>query len=98
MIINKSQGQTLNQVGLYLPIQVFTHGQLYVAISPIITTEELDFVNVDGETDNQTFIKNIIYNEVFQNVWPRVVEREEVFFLICDFNELSKSTFKIYDS
>lgn len=30
MTINKSQGQTLTSVGLYLPRPVFTHGQLYV--------------------------------------------------------------------
>ncbi|KAH7670496.1 DNA helicase protein [Dioscorea alata] len=32
MTINKSQGQTLDLVGLFLPRPVFTHGQLYVAL------------------------------------------------------------------
>ena len=32
MSINKSQGQTLSSVGLFLPRPVFTDGQLYVVL------------------------------------------------------------------
>ncbi|XP_016165180.1 uncharacterized protein LOC107607791 [Arachis ipaensis] len=35
MTINKSQEQTLSHVGLYLSKSVFTHGQLYVALSRV---------------------------------------------------------------
>ena len=35
MSANKAPGQTLDFVGVYLPKHVFTHGQLYVALSRV---------------------------------------------------------------
>ena len=35
MTINKSQGQSFDHVGIYLPEPVFAHGQLYVALTRV---------------------------------------------------------------
>ena len=43
MTVNKSQGQTLESVGHYLPRPVFSHGQLYVAISGVTSKTSMKF-------------------------------------------------------
>jgi len=64
MTINKSQGQTLSRVGLYLKKPVFTHGQLYVAISRATSRSGLRILteNGDGTCGSQT--RNVVYREV----------------------------------
>ncbi|KAH7653509.1 DNA helicase protein [Dioscorea alata] len=47
MTINKSQGQTLELVGLFLPKPVFSHGQLYVALSRVSSVEGLKVLILD---------------------------------------------------
>jgi len=68
MTINKSQGQTLSRVGLYLPQPVFTHGQLYVAISRVKTKRGLKIfiLDEDGNVTNTT--KNVVYKEIFETL------------------------------
>jgi len=64
MTINKSQGQTLSRVGIYLKKPVFTHGQLYVAISRATSRCGLKILieNDDGSCGSQT--RNVVYHEV----------------------------------
>lgn len=68
MTINKSQGQTLKRVGLYLPKPVFSHGQLYVAISRVTSPEGLKIVIENVEDNHQGYTKNVVYLEIFNNI------------------------------
>jgi ATP-dependent DNA helicase PIF1 len=46
--INKSQGQTFNNVGVYLSSPVYSHGQLYVAISWVTSSANIKIFNGQG--------------------------------------------------
>lgn len=50
--INKGQGRTLHKVGVYMKNPVFTHGQLYVAVSRVTSKQGLSILieNEDGST------------------------------------------------
>ena len=68
MTINKSQGHTLSVVGIYLQKPVFTHGQLYVAVSRVTTKQGLKIYieDDDGNPSNET--RNIVYKEVLHHL------------------------------
>jgi ATP-dependent DNA helicase PIF1 len=68
MSINKSQGQTLAHVGLYLPRPVFTHAQLYIAVSRVRTRAGLKFFIIDDKGKAMTSTVNVVYPEIFQKI------------------------------
>jgi ATP-dependent DNA helicase PIF1 len=65
MTINKSRGQTLDAFGIYLKDPVFSHGQLYVAMS---RASSLSCIRIMGakKVQNQFYTLNIVYREVLK--------------------------------
>lgn len=65
MTINKSQGQSLEKVGLYLPNSVFTHGQLNVAISRVTSPEGLTIFIHDDRGSPTCVTENVVFEKIF---------------------------------
>jgi len=61
--INKSQGQTLDNVGVYLPSSVYSHGQLYVVISQVTSSANIKIFNSQGPDG---YMQNVVYKEVLE--------------------------------
>ncbi|XP_076893071.1 uncharacterized protein LOC143544992 [Bidens hawaiensis] len=77
MTINKSQGQSLARVGIYLRHSGFTHGQLYMALSRVKSRAGVKMLILDkeGKVTNQTsnvewtylLLKKVVREELVQD-------------------------------
>ncbi|MCP4987918.1 MAG: hypothetical protein GY928_18265, partial [Colwellia sp.] len=77
MTINKSQGQTLHNVGIYLPKPVFSHGQLYVALSRatdpnnikifINNTATQGYLDLDDSNVRKCWTVNEVYKAILSH-------------------------------
>ena len=69
--INKGQGQSMENVGIFLPSPeaIFSHGQLYVALSRVQNPNGLKVMVFGGSTSSsgEVWVRNVVYREVFQN-------------------------------
>ncbi|XP_044745405.1 uncharacterized protein LOC123307240 [Coccinella septempunctata] len=75
LTINEAQGQTFDQVGIYLETPVFAHGQLYVAFSRVRCWNAVKVQVVktkhQGELLNdstQVFTKNIVFKDILDKI------------------------------
>ena len=68
MTINKSQGQSLKKIGVYLPQPIFGHGQLYVALSRATSPQGLKVLIVSSSGHEKNTTKNIVYKDFLTKI------------------------------
>lgn len=68
MTINKAQGQTLDFVSVYLKEPVFSHGQLYVALSRAKNIDQIKVLIRPSMplVQSSNYTKNVVYREVLE--------------------------------
>ena len=66
MTINKSQGQSVQNVGLDLRTSVFSHGQLYVALSRCTSASRIKVLFSEKEKGTNT--PNIVWDQILTGI------------------------------
>ena len=69
MTINKSQGQTLQNVGVWLSDPCFSHGQLYVALSRVGCPTLICLAIKAMEDQQSNVTSNIVFKEIFNRLF-----------------------------
>ncbi|KAG3235672.1 hypothetical protein PI124_g19304 [Phytophthora idaei] len=68
MTINKAQGQTVQNLGLYLSTPCFSHSQLYVALSRVMSRSKfkalIEYPQLEEE--DEVYTDNIVYRQIFE--------------------------------
>ncbi|XP_024199850.1 uncharacterized protein LOC112203059 [Rosa chinensis] len=66
LTINKAQGQTIPNVGAYLPNHVFSHGQLYVALSRGVSIQTIKVLikNSAIKEEPGAHTRNVVFKDV----------------------------------
>jgi hypothetical protein len=67
MTLNKSQGPSLKYVGVNVQEQVFSQGQLYVALSPATSGARVSVMLPETSARDRHCL-NVVYNEVFEGL------------------------------
>ncbi|KAG2973047.1 hypothetical protein PC121_g23966 [Phytophthora cactorum] len=68
MTINKAQGQTAQNLGLYLSTPCFSHGQLYVALSRVTSRSKFQELieYPELEEEDGVYTDNIVCRQFFE--------------------------------
>ncbi|KAG3027022.1 hypothetical protein PC123_g5738 [Phytophthora cactorum] len=68
MTISKAQGQTVQNLGLYLPTPCFSHGQLYVALSRVTSRSKFKALIEYPQLEEKdgVYTDNIVYRQIFE--------------------------------